>query len=87
MTPDDIWNLAAIDPNLTPGKQADLAAIVGLKAALRVQDAKDKASAANEGGGSQASQSVDGDAVMGDFAPVSFNLYLNFGYRGYNIRL
>lgn len=74
MTADDIWNLAAIDTNLKHGKQADLASIVGIKAALRVRDVKAK-TAANEGGGSQpteATQGVNEDAVMEDLVPVSY---------------
>jgi hypothetical protein len=77
MTVDDIWNLAAIDTNLKPGIQADKAMVIGMKAAMRVGDAKAKASAANEGGGFQpteATQAVDRDAVMEDFFPVSYNL-------------
>jgi hypothetical protein len=72
MTPDDIWDLAIVDPSLAPGKRAELAQVLGLKAALR---AEDKVSAANEGRGSQpaeASQSVDEDAVMEDLVPVSY---------------
>jgi hypothetical protein len=75
MAADDVWDLAAIDPNLRPAKQADSASLVGMKAAVRVADAKAKASAANEGGGSQpaeATQGVNEDVVMGDFVTVCY---------------
>jgi hypothetical protein len=75
MTPDDIWDIAAIDKGKRGGEQANLAMAIGHKAAKRLHEAQAPAAATSESEPTVPEVSRDAnnnaDIVMQDSVPVS----------------